>query len=458
MSTLPSIPNVRPPLVGGLFQTKDLIPDLRNARKHSRSQIERLKAAILEFEFVNPILIDENFKVIAGHARLQAAIELRLVEVACIQISHLAAAQKRALAIADNRIAELASWDAELLRQELEALVEVDFEIETTGFSTAEIDVIFDVPVVAPDQSDPDDELPIPEPDAPPVTQPGELWRLDKHYLLCGSSLEAASYQQVLGGEQAQLIVSDAPYNVPIAGHVSGLGRVRHGDFAMASGEMSKADFTAFLTTAFKLAAEHSMEGSIHFQFMDFRHLGEMLAAGEAAYTELKNLCVWTKTNGGMGSLYRAQHELVFVWKSGRAPHINNVELGKHGRYRTNVWQYAGANTFKSGRDDELAMHPTVKPVALVADAIRDCSKVAGLVLDPFGGSGTTIIAAERTRRRAALIEIEPRYVDTAIRRWQKLTGKSATLAKTSQTFADVEALRAADAVSADGAGGPVRD
>lgn len=425
----------------------DLVPASKELRKHSRRQIAQLCASIAEFGFTNPILVDERLQIIAGHARYVAARDLGMAEVPCLQVGHLEAKQKRALAIADNRIAELAIWDEELLRQELEALLEVDFDVEALGFTTAEIDVLLDG-AGASTIADPDDDVPDL---GPVVTRTGDLWCLSQHRVYCGSSVESASYERLLAGEKAQLIVADPPYNVPVAGHVSGLGRNHHAEFAMASGEMSRAQFIDFLTVNFTLLAQHSIDGSIHYQFMDWRHMDEMLAAGAAAYTDLKNLCVWSKTNAGMGSLYRSKHELVFVWKSGSAPHINNVELGKNGRYRTNVWEYAGANTFKRGRDEELAMHPTVKPVALIADAIRDCSKVGGLVLDPFGGSGTTLVAAERTKRRAALIEIEPRYVDTTIERWQKVTGQSAVLHATGQTFAEVAADRAGEGRSIHG-------
>jgi 16S rRNA G966 N2-methylase RsmD len=247
-----------------------------------------------------------------------------------------------------------------------------------------------------------------------------------------------AAYETLMAGESAQMVFIDPPYNVPIDGHVCGSGRVKHAEFVMASGEMSEPEFTAFLETVLHHLAGNSVVGSIHFVCMDWRHAFELLTAGRAAYTELKNLCVWNKSNAGMGSLYRSQHELVFVFKSGTAPHINNVELGRHGRYRTNVWNYPGINTLKPGRLEELAMHPTVKPAALVADAIKDCSRRGGVVLDAFAGSGTTIIAAERTARRARALELDPRYVDVALRRWQDLTNQDAVNAETGSTFAQI--------------------
>jgi hypothetical protein len=231
---------------------------------------------------------------------------------------------------------------------------------------------------------------------------------------------------------------------VPIDGHVGGSGAIHHREFAMASGEMSEVEFTDFLTKSCSLLAQHSTDGSLHFVCMDWRHCGEVLAAGKAAYTELKNLCVWVKDNAGMGSLYRSQHELVFVFKNGRAPHQNHVQLGQYGRYRSNIWRYAGVNSFGRATEDGnlLALHPTVKPTALVADALKDASSRSEIVLDTFLGSGTTLMAAERTGRICYGLEIDPLYVDTIIRRWQAYTGKSALHLGTGLCFADVQAER----------------
>jgi DNA modification methylase len=262
---------------------------------------------------------------------------------------------------------------------------------------------------------------------------------LGEHRVFCGDATNLRSFEGVLGGGKAQMVFTDPPYNVPISGHVSGLGQVQHREFAMASGEMSEAEFTRFLTTTLAHAAASSEDGAIHFVCMDWRHLSEIVTAGRTVYSELKNVCVWNKDNGGMGSLYRSKHELVFVWKVGTGAHINNIELGRFGRYRANVWDYPGVNGFKSGRGDELGMHPTVKPVALVADAIRDCSKRGGIILDPFAGSGTTVVAAEKTGRRAAVIEIDPHYVDTIVRRWQDFTDQTAIHAVDGMSFADRE-------------------
>ena len=318
--------------------------------------------------------------------------------------------------------------------------LDIDLDVTVTGFELPEIDLL--IGELTGGDNDPADAV-IAVSASPPVTRPGDVWRIGGHRLTCGDSTSTATYQALLGEERAQLVFTDPPYNVPISGHVGGLGAIQHREFAMASGEMSSAEFTAFLQSVFSHLATFSTDGSIHFQCMDWRHVGEMLAAGTAAYTDLKNICVWAKNNAGMGSLYRSQHEFVFVFKSGTAPHINNVELGKYGRYRSNVWNYAGVNGFGENRDD-LSLHPTVKPVAMVADAIRDCSHRKGIVLDAFVGSGTTLIAAERTGRRGYGIEIDPAYCDVTIRRLREVCGLDAVLQATGQRFAEVEGERAA--------------
>jgi hypothetical protein len=307
-------------------------------------------------------------QIIAGHGRVEAAKILGWNTVPALRLSHLSEVDKRAYILADNKLAEAAGWDPGILAIELQGLLDIDFDIELTGFKTAEIDLIFDDARKGKDQTaSPEDGIPDPPPNHLTVSRPGDLWALGDHRLLCGNTLETQSFQQVMSGEKAQMVFSDPPYNVPIDGHVSGLGRVCHREFAMASGEMNEAQFTQFLQTTFGHLAANSAAGSIHFSCMDWRHLSEALQAGRGVYSELKNVVVWNKTNGGMGSFYRSKHELILVWKNGTAPHINNFELGQHGRYRTNVWDYAGVNTFRSGRLEELGAHPTAKPVASVA-------------------------------------------------------------------------------------------
>jgi DNA modification methylase len=402
--------------------------------------VGQIATSIQAFGFNNPVLIDNDDMVVAGHGRLEAAKLLGLAEVPTILLEHLSAAQKKAYIIADNRLAELAGWDNDILAIELENLlaVDLDFEITATGFEVAEIDLL-----LQPDcdkQPDPADEAP-PVRDGPAVAQAGDLWLIGPHRLYCGDALVSSSYAALMAGEEAEMIFTDPPYNVPIAGHVCGLGKVQHREFAMASGEMSEAEFTRFLTGAFRQMAAASADGSVHYVCMDWRHLHELLRAGRIAYSTLLNMCVWAKANGGMGSLYRSQHELVAVFKRGEAAHINNVQLGRHGRNRTNVWNYAGMNSFQEGREDKLALHPTLKPVALVADAILDCSKRGSIILDPFAGAGTTIVAAQRTGRRCFAMEIDPLYVDATLRRARLATGIEPLLAATGEEFQSHEAI-----------------
>lgn len=414
-----------------------LTPAPRNARTHSKKQIQQIAASIRQFGFVNPILIDDEGVIVAGHGRVEAAKLLKMESVPTVRLEHLSAAERRAYLIADNRLAELANWDHEILAIEFGELADLDmaFDIEVTGFDGADIDKIFEVGKSIPSSTGVPEDL---EPRAPIVCQKGDLWQLGHHRILCADARDPAAFEALLDGKKAQMVFTDPPYNVPIDGHVTGLGRVCHREFAMASGEMSQAEFTKFLTTVLSNLAAVSTDGSVHYVCMDWRHLQEVLAAGATAYTELKNLCVWNKDNGGMGTFYRSKHELVFVFKKGAAAHINNFGLGEKGRYRTNVWDYAGANTLRPSRMAELAMHPTVKPVALVADAIKDCSKRSGIVLDAFGGSGTTLIAAEQTGRHGYLLELDPAYVDVTIRRWQAKTGQKAIHAELGMTFDDV--------------------
>jgi DNA modification methylase len=425
--------------------TNRLTPYRNNARTHSKKQIRQIGDSIRRFGFTNPVLIDDCGQIIAGHGRVEAAKLLGLAAVPAIKVSHLSDTEKRAYILADNRLAEKAGWDREILAIELQALIDLDFEVELIGFEAPYIDMVLD------DAAEANSEPPGPEdalPDVPligaAVSRLGDVWVLGHHRLLCGNALDPASYETLMAGELAEMVFTDPPYNVRIDGNVCGLGRVRHREFAMASGEMTEGDFTEFLRTAFERLAANSADGAVHFVCMDWRHMAEMLGAGRSVYSALKNLAVWNKTNGGMGTFYRSKHELVFIWKVGTAAHVNNFELGQHGRHRTNVWDYAGINTMRSGRLDDLAMHPTVKPVALVADAIKDCSRRKGIILDPFMGSGTTLIAAQRTGRRVRGIELDPVYVDVAVRRWQAYTGKSATLLAAGETFEEIEEARAA--------------
>lgn len=398
-----------------------LKPWTQNARKHSKKQVQQIAESIRTFGFTNPVLIDQNFKILAGHGRIAAAMLLGMDVVPCLFIEHLTPEQKRAYVLADNQIALNSTWDEEILARELKALSEIDldFEIEATGFSIAEIDGLIDAPEPV-EEGDPREDI-LPERTVSRA-QVGDIWQLGEHRLICGNSLEPEVIDQLMDGQMATMVFTDPPYNVPIDGHVGGKGKVKHEEFAMASGEMSETEFTEFLRKAFTNLCRHAVDGSIHFICMDWRHMPEVLAAADNVYSELKNLITWVKDRGGMGTFYRSRHEFIFAYKFGTAPHINSFELGQNGRYRTNVWEYRGANL------EELRMHPTVKPVRMVADAIRDVSGRGDIVLDIFGGSGSTLISAEKTGRRAFLSEMDPAFCNVILTRWERYAKGEAVL------------------------------
>ncbi len=420
---------------------QSLKPYPRNARRHSRAQIKQIAVSIERFGFSNPILIADDDQIVAGHGRVAAAKLLGIETVPAVRLSHLSEEERRAYVLADNKLALNAGWDRELLAIELQGLVDLDFDIELTGFSLAEVDIVLDeARESAPASADAsaEDAIPAYRHDGVAVTKPGDLWILGRHKLLCGDARETSAYAALLGDDAVDLICTDPPYNVPIDGHVCGSGRIRHRNFAMGVGEMDQAQFTRFLVDTLGPAGARCRDGAIAYVFMDWRHMGELLAAGERVFSELKNLCIWNKTNGGMGTFYRSKHELIFVFKVGNAPHVNTFGLGETGRYRTNVWDYAGVNSFREERLDDLSLHPTVKPVDLIADAIKDCSRRGAIILDPFGGSGTTLIAAQKSGRVGRLIEYDPAYCDVILRRFEAVTGAVAILACTGQTFEDV--------------------
>jgi DNA modification methylase len=421
----------------------ELIPHSGNARVHSRHQIRQIAASIKEFGFANPVLIDCKNTIIAGHGRLAAAKLLGLRRVPTISLEGLTDDQIRAYVIADNRLAERAAWDKSILAIELQHLLTLDnqlsLDVTVTGFEIPEIDGLLEE--AKENKPGPEDILEIDE-TTPPITQPGDCWQLGKHRVLCDNSLEARSYKTLLSSRLANVVFTDPPYNLVIDGNVSGHGSIRRREFAMASGEMDDAEFVAFLTQALALLARHSSGGSVHFIFMDWRHMGELLAAGKQAYQSLLNVCVWVKENGGLGSFYRSQHELIFVFKKGKGRFRNNIQLGQYGRYRSNVWQYPSTRAI-SRRSEEgnlLTVHPTTKPIAMVADALLDCSARGDIVLDSFLGSGTTLISAERVGRICYGIEIDPLFVDVAVRRWQKHTGDFAIHTVTNQRFDEIAA------------------
>jgi DNA modification methylase len=418
----------------------DLCPNPGNVRTHPKRQIRQIANSIKAFGCLVPALIDENNMILAGHGRIEAAKYLGTQTFPVLRVEHLTEAQKRAYILADNKLAQNAGWDRERLYGELKdlsvILIDEDLDLELTGFDTAELDAFYsDFQNTSRGSSET-----LPALTTNPVCRPDDLWKLGEHRVACGDARDDTIYRRLMDGSSAFMVFADPPYNVKISGHVGGRGRTKHREFGVASGELSARQFTEFLTKTLNLCAEHAVDGSIHYICMDWRHLPEVLAAGKDVYDELKNICVWVKTNAGQGSFYRSQHEFVLVFKKGDGEHLNTFELGQHGRTRTNVWTYAGVNSFRSGRMDELQMHPTVKPTQLVVDAMKDCSKRGSIVLDPFLGSGTTVIAAEQVGRRAFGIELDPAYVDVAIERWQRLTKRDAILDGTSLTFDELRA------------------
>ncbi|HEU5046641.1 MAG TPA: DNA methyltransferase [Rickettsiales bacterium] len=399
-----------------------LKPYPNNARTHSDRQVTQIARSIREFGFNNPIITDNAGMVIAGHGRLLAAKQLGLAEVPVICLDHMSESQKKAYILADNKLAEKAGWDKEILKIELEGLLafDADIDLTITGLETPEIDLLFHEPAVK-QAKNPIDELPLDSTITPQVCK-GDLWQLGGHRLYCGDSLQQESFNILMGDKRADLVFIDPPYNVAIDGHVCGSGKIKHAEFAYASGEMTPKEFMGFLTKSFELLVHFSQDGSLHYICMDWRHVLEISSAGTGVYDSLKNICVWNKQLGGMGSLYRSQHEFVFVFKHGKAPHVNNIELGKHGRYRTNIWDYPGVHA-NNGHKDDLKLHPTVKPVQMIADAIIDSSRQGSIILDSFAGSGSTLLAAEKTKRKAYVIEYEPHYCDVILYRYEKLTG-----------------------------------
>lgn len=404
----------------------------KNAKTHSKKQVHQIAQSIKVLGFNNPVLIEADGTIIAGHGRVEAAKELGFESVPTICLAHMTPEQVRAYIIADNRLAEKSGWDNEILKIELDFLMNLDselgFDATITGFEIPDIDLIVNPEAIeeAKAEKDLEEDFFNSVVDIPQQVKKGELWKLGEHLVYCGDALREESYAALLDENLAEIAFVDYPYNVKIQGNVT--KQKHHKEFVQGSGEMSEAVFTDFLKTAMDLQIKYSKNGSIHFGCMDWRHNTEIMNAANASGFELKNLCIWDKGTGGMGSLYRSQHELIFVLKNGTAPHVNNVELGVHGRYRTNIWKYRGMHASNPESKILAKLHPTVKPVAMIMDALLDCSSPGGIVLDSFGGSGSTLIAAERTKRKARIIEIEPKYCDVILYRWEKFTGKKAEL------------------------------
>jgi len=428
-----------PRLAISYIPISELRIDPSNAREHPKRQVKLLAQSIAALGFNVPLLVDGDRNLLAGHGRLLAARQLGMTVIPVVRLDHLSPEQAQAFRIADNRLTEIATWDDALLAEQLKALAAADleFSIEATGFTVGEIDMRIEG-LDANGPVDVADEMPVLQ--RIPVSRTKDIWLLGEHRVLCASAVEDASYEALMENHRAAMVFADPPYNIPIDGFVSGKGAIRHREFAMAVGEMSPAQFEHFLATTIGHLVQYSQDGSLHYLCMDWRHATELLLAGKRWYSEIKNICVWVKDRAGMGSLYRAQHEFIFVFKSGTAAHRNNIELGRNGRHRTNVWKYPSiVNERRGDEGDLLALHPTVKPVRLIADAILDACAPRDIVLDAFLGSGSTLIAAHRVGRVCFGIEIDPLYVDTAIRRWQADTGEQAVHAATGQTFTQRE-------------------
>jgi DNA modification methylase len=413
-------------------KVEELTPYERNSKIHDKKQVKQIAASTQEFGFNVPVLIDGQNRIIAGHGRVLAAKQLGMDEVPTIAIYHLTDAQRRAFIIADNKLTENSSWNTEMLALEFKELGSLDlsFELEITGFDTSEMDLI----LLGDDKADDDlDAMPDIDENMPAICKLGDIWQLGDHRLMCGDSRDNQTYVSLLGEKKADMIIADPPYNVPIGGNAVQDKKPRHGQFAMAFGEMSSEEFTDFLESIFKNLTAFSKNGSIHYIFMNWRSQYEILTAGRSHYKELKNLCVWNKSNVGLGTFYRNKHEFIFVFKNGNKPHTNNVEWGAD-RFRSNVWDYPSANSFSKDsitgetKEQRVVLHPTVLPVAMFVDMMLDCSKAGQLILDPFCGSGTNLIAAQKTNRRCYGIEYEPRFVDAAIDRWEKFTAGKAVL------------------------------
>ena len=416
-----------------------LKPDPCNARTHSHLQRRRMMRSIKEFDMPVPMIVGPDDVIVCGNLRLEACQALGREDVPVIRVEHLSSAQIKAFQIAENRLSELGGWDNQILGETLRelSLENIDFDLELTGFDLGEIDLLIEGAGADTASPDPDD---LPLPPAPLVTQAGDLWIAGRHRILCGNSLDPASYTSLMGGRVAEMTVADPPYNTPQR-MIGGRGKIKHANFAMASGEMNDVEFTAFLTTACRLAADHCRDGSIAYWFIDWRHIQHLLAAGGQIYTELKNIAVWVKSQAGQGAFYRSQHEMVAIFKKGTAPHHNNIQLGRFGRSRSNVWSYASPAAF--GRDGEegklLASHPTPKPVACIMDAILDVTARGDIVLDPFLGGGSSLLAAERSGRSCFGIELDPGYVDTCIRRLRRHSGEDAVRERDGRSFSSLE-------------------
>lgn len=410
-----------------------------NPQKHSKKQLQKLINAIKKFGYTAPIIVDDKYHLISGELRLQAIKDLKIDKIPAIVLENITEEQARAIRIADNRIAEDGTWDFSLLKEELDKVLKFEITFEDVGFETIDYDKIFLSKSSEDSSVDNSEDSSWLDENIPKLVNKGDLIRLGDHFLFCGDSLDEKSFETVMQGEKAQIIITDPPYNCPIDKYVCGLGKTKHGEFEMASGEMSEVEFGQFISRFVSNLVKYSDDGSLHYLFMDWKGLNILQNQCNRLYNEQLNLAVWNKGVGGMGAFYRSQHELVAIYKNGKGKHQNHIQLGKYGRYRTNVWDYPGIRATNPGSLELLKLHPTVKPVAMLHDILLDASSKNEVVLDCFGGSGSTLLAAERAKRRARLIEIDPRYCDVTIWRWEKETGKQAKILKNIEEINNAE-------------------
>lgn len=418
-----------------------IIASNKSLRKHYRKQLQKIINAIKKFGFTNPLLVDKQLRIIAGELRLLAAKELGMKQIPVIILEDLTDEEAEAIRILDNRIAEDSEWNYANLQEAIENLGKFDISFEDLGFETVDYDKIFlnsdsEESEVKNSEQETADWL---DANIPKRANLWDLWRLGDNFILCANSLLQKAFEILMQGELAQIVITDPPYNCKVNGHVCGLGKVKHNEFAMASGEMTEAEFAEFISGFMQHLVKFSSDGSLHYIFMDWRNINILLNQGKKHYTELKDIAIWDKGQGGMGSMYRSQHEMIPIFKNGKAKHQNHIQLGKYGRYRTNVWDYPGVRAINPEALELLKFHPTPKNVAMLHSILLDASSKNDIVLDCFGGSGSTLLAAERCKRRARLIEIDPRYVDVCIYRWEKETGKTAKLVKNYEEIEDGE-------------------
>jgi DNA modification methylase len=409
-------------------------PAVRRVRRKDAAQTARVLSSIRKFGIVAPILVDQDFRIVHGHAVYEAAREAGLTRIPVIRIDHLEPSELRLLSIALNRLAETGSWNEDVLRVEVEELLDLGEDIFVAGFETAEVDnlLLIDDDAPAEDEAGLEDLL-----SADSVSKPGDIWQLGRHRLLQGDARDPASYARLMApGELARIVLTDTPYNVPNAGHVT--TQARHREFAMARGELSREEFADFIRAWMAASAAHLVDGGLLATFIDWRSIDLVLASGRELGLQLLNIIVWAKSNGGQGSFWRSQHELLPVFKKGTGKHVNNVELGRFGRWRSNLWTYAGASTLGSDARDGLTVHPTVKPRLLLEDALLDVSQRDEIVLEPFAGSGSTLLAAETVGRMCRAIEIDGPYCDVVIKRWQAMAGEDAILERSGETYSQV--------------------